>query len=243
MLNKCTYMKLSIVVPCYNEEKNLPLILEGFSRVINRSDIEVILVDNGSYDDTAQILQELAPLYPFLKIVRIKKNQGYGFGILGGLKQATGEYLGWTHGDMQTSPSDVIRAIEIIEKQNNSKDVYIKGVRKGRPLFDVFFTMGMSIFETILLQEKLFDINAQPNIFHRSFYERWSNPPWDFSFDLFVLYLARKMGLDIIRFDVAFIERINGESHWNNGLLSKWKFIKRTLCCSLKLRKSLKLRN
>ena len=79
-------MKLSIVVPCYNEEQNIPLILERFGEVITREDIEVILVDNGSTDDSALVLAELLPKYPFAKTSRVEVNQGYGYGILHGLK-------------------------------------------------------------------------------------------------------------------------------------------------------------
>lgn len=142
-------MKLSIIIPCYNEEKNIPLILSGFLEVIKRDDIEVIIVNNGSKDASGEILKDLLPKCRFLKIVEIKVNQGYGFGILSGLKEAKGEYIGWTHGDMQTSPDDVTKALEIIEKAGNPKKIYIKGQRKGRPIFDNFFTLGMSIFESL----------------------------------------------------------------------------------------------
>ena len=57
-------MKLSVVVPCYNEADNIPLLLEKFSAVITRQDIEVILVDNGSTDKTPEILEYLLPKYP-----------------------------------------------------------------------------------------------------------------------------------------------------------------------------------
>lgn len=230
-------MKLSIVVPCYNEEQNIPLILERFNSVINRDDIEVILVNNGSKDNSQNVIDELLPKYKFARTTLVEINQGYGYGILQGLKVTNGEYIGWTHADMQTDPKDVIKALDIIEKEGNSKDLFIKGDRKNRPLFDQFFTSGMSMFESIYLGKSLYDINAQPNIFHKSFYEGWVNPPYDFSLDLYVLYLARKNNLNIKRFDVIFPERIHGESSWNNGFASKWKFIKRTIDFSIKLKR------
>jgi glycosyltransferase involved in cell wall biosynthesis len=58
-------MKLSIIVPCYNESKNIPLILEKFASVIKRDDVEVILVNNGSTDGSQMVLDELLPKYPF----------------------------------------------------------------------------------------------------------------------------------------------------------------------------------
>lgn len=233
-------MKLSIIVPCYNESRNIPLILEKFASVIKRDDVEVILVNNGSTDNSQMVLDELLPKYPFSKVVKVEVNQGYGFGITSGLCEAKGEFIGYTHADMQTDPADSLKALEIIEKQSNPKECYIKGDRKGRPLFDQFFTMGMSLFETLYLGTKLWDINAQPNIFHRSFFDSVKNScPKDFSLDLYLLYMAKKKGLNVIRFDVIFPERLHGESSWNKGLASKWKFIKRTLDFSVKLKKEL----
>ena len=233
-------MKLSIIIPCYNEEKNIPLILDRFSKVIDRDDIEVLLVDNGSEDNTQEVLKKLIQNYSFARTVKVEVNQGYGFGILAGLKQAEGEYLGWTHADMQTDPEDVIKALTIIEKEGCPLNVYVKGNRRNRPFFDEVFTIGMSIFESIYLGEKLHDINAQPNIFHKDFFYSWENPPYDFSLDLYALYIARKKKLNIIRFDVLFPKRIHGESSWNKGFLSKRKFIKRTIGFSRRLKRGLK---
>lgn len=232
-------MKLSIVIPCYNEEKNIPLILSKFNEVIKTDDIEVILVDNGSTDNTKIVLNNLMPKYKFATVVNVVKNQGYGFGITSGLLQATGQYIGYTHADLQTDPKDVIKALEIIERQSAPMNSYIKGNRRGRPFFDQLFTWGMSFFETVLLGKKLWDINAQPNIFPRSFFETLKDIPKDFSLDLFFLYMAQKKGLNLIRFDVLFPERVHGESNWNTGIASKWKFIKRTINFSLKLKKEL----
>ncbi|EKQ50526.1 MULTISPECIES: glycosyltransferase family 2 protein [unclassified Clostridium] len=230
-------MKLSIVIPCYNEEKNIPLILNRFDEIIARDDIEVILVNNGSKDQSQQVLDELLPQYNFARTILVPVNKGYGYGILQGLKACNGEYIGWTHADMQTDPKDVIKALNIIEESKENKNVFIKGNRKNRPLFDQFFTSGMSLFETVYLGKKLYDINAQPNIFSKTFFETWDNPPSDFSLDLYALYLAQAQKLKLIRFDVLFPERIHGASSWNTGLSSKWKFIKRTIDFSIKLKK------
>jgi len=233
-------MKLSIIVPCYNESKNIPMILEKFASLIKGDDVEVLLVNNGSKDNSQEVLDGLAPKYFFARVIKVEENQGYGFGITSGLNEAKGEFIGYTHADMQTDPTDLIKALEIIEKQLDPKECYIKGDRKGRPILDQFFTMGMSLFETIYLGAKLWDINAQPNIFHRSFFEEIKNScPKDFSLDLYLLYMAKKKGINVVRFDVVFPERIHGESSWNTGLASTWKFIKRTLDFSVKLKKEL----
>ena len=233
-------MKVSIVIPCYNEEKNIPLILSKFQTVIEAEELEVILVDNGSTDGTSKLLNEILYKYPFATSIRIAKNQGYGYGILKGLNAARGDFIGWTHADMQTDPEDIIKAYYILKKKNWDKNIYVKGNRKGRPLFDTFFTLGMSIFETLYLKQHLEDVNAQPNLFSKDFYQSWINPPHDFSLDLYALYMAQKGGLEVVRFPVLFPPRIHGKSHWNTGLVAKWKFIKRTLLFSKELKKSLK---
>jgi glycosyltransferase involved in cell wall biosynthesis len=234
-------MRTSIVVPCYNEEKNIPLILERFSREAVGCDLELILVDNGSSDRTPEVLKELLPRHPFARTVRVEVNQGYGFGILQGLKVASGDYLGWTHADLQTDPADCSRAVEIIRRAGCPRNIFVKGSRRGRPISDEIFTWGMGVFETILFGRSLWDINAQPNCFHRSFYEAWQDPPHDFALDLFALCQAQVRGFTIVRFSVEFPERKHGTSSWNTGLRSKWKFIARTLTYSRSLKQRMKV--
>ena len=233
-------IKLSIVIPCYNEEKNIPLIIDKLKKIINKKDIELILVDNGSSDNSRKLIENYSKKYPAIKLVIVKKNIGYGYGIYTGLKSAKGEFIGWTHADLQTDPEDPIKALNIIKKQKNPKKTFVKGNRVGRPFFDKFFEFGMSIFESIILGSMIYDINAQPKIFHKSFLNLMKNPPKDFSFDLYAYYLAKKNNYLIKKFQVFFPERIYGKSHWNTDFASKIKFIKRTLKFSFKLKKELK---
>lgn len=232
-------MKLSIIIPCYNEALNIPLILKRFSEVIQNRNVEVILVNNGSTDNSAKVLDEQIPAYTFAKTVIVPVNKGYGYGIIQGLKQAVGDYIGWTHADMQTDPGDVIKAYDIIQQSGND-NIFLKGKRKGRPFFDRIFTNGMSVFESLFFGMCMTDINAQPNIFPISFFKSLENPPHDFSLDLFIFYMAKKMKLNIIRFPVEFPQRIHGKSKWNtDGFKSKWKFIKRIVEFSVELKRQL----
>jgi len=232
-------MKLSIILPCYNEEKNIPLILEKFNNCIKTEDIELILVNNGSSDNSEDVLKKLLPKYSFARTVKIEINEGYGYGVTQGLNSSKGEFLCYTHADLQTDPEDVLKGLEIIKNSSDSENCFIKGDRKGRGFFDQFFTLGMSVFETLYMRTILWDINAQPNLFHRNFFKSLDNVPKDFSLDLYFLFMAKKKGLNIIRFDVVFPPRIHGVSSWNDGLSSKWKFIKRTINFSTKLKKEL----
>ncbi|CRY55551.1 undecaprenyl phosphate 4-deoxy-4-formamido-L-arabinose transferase [Yersinia intermedia] len=231
-------MKFSLIIPCYNEAANLPLLLERCKAVARHPNVEVILVDNGSTDTSPEVLKQLLPQYLGCRSIRVEKNQGYGFGILAGLKAAKGEILGWTHADMQTDPQDFLRGLVFFEQKG--LDIFVKGKRYGRPWSDVFFTIGMSIFETFLLGKTLWDINAQPTLFSRSFFETWQDPPYDFSLDLYVYYQAKMSGLTTNRFPVRFGERANGVSHWNVNWAAKRKFIGRTIEFSLQLKRTLK---
>lgn len=231
---------LSVVVPCYNEEKNIPLIVARFNKVRSEGiSAELILVDNGSTDNSNQLINKFAKIHSFVKLVHVKKNIGYGYGIYSGLKQGRGEFLCWSHADMQTDLKDAFTAYKIVKNKKEPQKYFVKGNRKNRGVIDSFFTFGMSVFETIILQAPMFDINAQPNLFHKSFLKSAGKPPNDFSFDLFYYYQATKNGMKIIRFPVVFASRIHGVSHWNTSLRAKWKFIKRTIDFTFKLKRRL----
>lgn len=233
-------LKLSIVIPCYNEAENIPLLVDQVESIVAGHPIEVILVNNGSTDNSADVLEKSLVKAKNTRTHLVEVNQGYGFGIIEGLRTAKGDYLGYTHADLQTDPSDILIAFDILKKAGWPSNYYVKGNRKGRSFFDNIFTYGMSLFETVYMRTPLWDINGQPNIFHRSFFEKWQNPPLDFALDLYALYLASKENLNLVRFDVVFSERIYGESKWNSGLGAKWKFIKRTIHFSRALKQNLK---
>jgi glycosyltransferase involved in cell wall biosynthesis len=228
-------MRLSLVIPCYNEAASLALLLKQCQRLAAMPSVEVILVDNGSTDNSPLVLEQLLPHYPGCSSIRIEHNLGYGHGILEGLRVARGEILAWTHADLQADPLDAIHGLKLFDKFGD--DIFVKGRRYGRPFFDVLFTFGMSVFETLLLARPMFDINAQPTMFARQFFDNWHNPPNDFSLDLYAYYQAHRYKLKVYRFPVKFGERAHGTSHWNINWTAKWKFIRRTVSFSLTLRK------
>jgi len=230
--------ELSLVIPCYDEAQTLPDLIRRLDETFSAEPaVEVVLVDNGSTDETPAMMQALAGRsHPFIRSVRVEVNQGYGFGILAGLRAARGTFVGWTHADLQADPADALRALQHI-RQTARRDVYAKGRRYGRPLADVVFTIGMSIFETTLLRTRLWDINAQPNVMPRAFFEELADEaPHDWSLDLYFYHAARRRGLKILRFPVRFGERTHGASHWNVDWAAKRKFIERTMKFSFELR-------
>ncbi len=237
-------MRFSIVVPCYNEEKNLDRLIRRFDRVCKilaerDREMELVLVDNGSLDGTHAGIQSLAAVRPYIKEVRVKVNQGYGFGILQGLAACTGRWLCWTHADLQSPPEAILEVDEVLAASVDPDRLFLKGRRRGRPFSDRFFTFGMSVFESLYLGRKLYDINAQPTCIPRSFYETWEDPPHDFSLDLYAYYMAVERGLEVVRVPVKQSERREGKSSWNTGLRSRVRLIVRTVSYSRALKREL----
>ena len=225
---------LSVVIPCYNEEKNLPYIVAKLSAILRdktHAECEVILVDNGSTDNSAEVFVDLLKgIEENIRVVKVDKNQGYGYGILYGLKQANGSFLAWTHADLQTDPADVFKALDLYLLAPK-RPVLVKGYRKNRKVSEAFFSWCMGLISSVFLKARLTEINAQPKLFHRDFYEAIvKDAPYDFSLDLYFLFKAKKQGL-ILDFPVFFLPRLYGEAKGGSGssLKTRIKLIKRTL--------------
>ena len=232
----------SLVIPCYNESENLVNLVDRCKYLLNeKEDIEVVIVDNGSTDDTSVVLKDLLKNYQKerLRSVRVKQNKGYGYGILVGLDECIGSTLGWTHADLQADPTDFLNASSLISLNQDSNRCFIKGKRLGRPFTDIIFTWGMSLVEWLILGVRLWDINAQPTVFSRDFYISLHQPPTDFSIDLYFYPEAVRKNYSIKRFPVNFGLRLKGEGH-NEKLLSKLKYSWKTIIFSLGLRKYIK---
>jgi len=221
---------IGIAIPCYNESASLAELVRRLSSPELKS-IKFVLVDNGSTDDTHSILQNLN-LPENITWIQVPLNQGYGHGILMGLQQLNTNYLGWTHADLQSDPIDFLSFQEKLESNSD----FLKGTRRGRPWSDRFFTAGMSFFTSILFGHVLRDVNGQPTILSRDLYEMWKSPPIDFGLDLFSYIQAIKSKARIVRVEVDFGKRLYGKSSWNSGIISRLRFIRRTLILAVKLR-------
>jgi glycosyltransferase involved in cell wall biosynthesis len=238
-----SHKQLSIVVPCYNEAGNLPSLFARFREVLHgRDDVELVVVNNGSKDHSALVIAcELdKPENAFARTVLVPVNQGYGFGILSGLRAAAGEYLAWTHADMQTDPNDVLLGFARLMAEPERERCLVRGRRVGRPLVDRAFTVGMGWVASAALAAPLFDINAQPKIFHKSLLASMDDAPWDFSLDLYLLYLAQRKGLRVLEQPVHFGAREHGEAKGGGSLRGKARLTRRTLEYIFKLRQQLK---
>jgi glycosyltransferase involved in cell wall biosynthesis len=234
---------LSLVLPCYNEKDNLKALFQRLDLLVeSEPGIEIVLVNNGSTDGSDTVFKdELSVRNPQnFKVCRLEKNLGYGFGILSGLKFANGDVLSVTHADRQTDPMDVLEAYELYKSENNAM-VFVKGHRKNRKLSEAVFSYGMGLLASWFLGTRLTEINAQPKLFSREFFEKAQNQaPYDFSLDLYFLYHAKRIG-KIIEFPVYFSKRVAGEAKGGSGssLKTKWKLVKRSFQYIAKLKESL----
>jgi len=237
---------LSIVIPCYNEPENIPLVIKTLKSITNDLSfaLEVIIVDGASNDGTQDVLkQEFKTLDKnIFKLILQENRNGYGFDIIEGLKASSYEVLAWTHADMQTDINDVIKGFKLYKthsEKDNNLNVFVKGQRKGRKPLDAILTFGMQVITFLILRVNIHDINAQPKIFSRTFFEECikDKAPKDFSLDLFALIQARRIRSTIISFPVLFQPRILGEAKGGGGSLkNRISLISRTFKYILKLK-------
>ena len=100
--------KISIVVPCYNEEESIPLFYEEIKRVSlkmqDKAEFEYIFVNDGSSDKTLEILRKLARMNDRVKYISFSRNFGKEAGMLAGLEKATGDYITTMDVDLQDPP-------------------------------------------------------------------------------------------------------------------------------------------
>ncbi|MBI2145824.1 glycosyltransferase family 2 protein [Candidatus Woesearchaeota archaeon] len=219
--------QLSVVIPCYNEGPNVQLTLERFRQVKGDLKLELIMVDNGSTDDTADILLEelQKPEYSFAKSIKVQRNVGYGFGIISGLKESSADIIAYSHADMQCDPLDVIDGYHKLATQSSPQSHLVKGRRRERKVIPKILTTCFHILATAIFWKIYPDINGQPKVFHREFLNKLVYLPHDFNLDFYVLYKAKKEKINIINIPVDYRDRQYGESKWAFSHLSKLKTI------------------
>ncbi len=210
--------ELSVVLPCFNEAGNIPNIIARYRALRADFDFELILVDNGSTDETSVVIgRELKKNEnSFIRMHRIPKNLGYGHGLNSGLSEARADVVAFSHADLQCPPEDLKTAFTIFNER--SRFCLVKGKRRGsRPWPDQVVTWFYNRLAFLVLKihgqnNRVLDVNAEPKLFPRSLLADLKNAPLDFTFDLFVLTAAAKRALPIVEFDVKYEARVWGKS-------------------------------
>jgi glycosyltransferase involved in cell wall biosynthesis len=150
--------KISVVVPAYNEEENIPLLLENFEKMFKESKLEgeVLLVDDGSTDKTFKLAKDYEKKYSFLKALTNKTHRGVTTALQTGFKNASGDiYLFWP-ADLQYLPEDIPR---LIQKMKEGNDI-VTGWKQGSYGIKTFVSFFYNSLSRWIFKVKVHDLNS-----------------------------------------------------------------------------------
>ena len=111
-------IEISVVVPVYNEEENLPVLIPKLTEVLEglRCSCEMIFVDDGSSDGSLRILRERASQTPSLRVLRLRENRGLSTALVAGMREARGEKIVTLDSDLQNDPADIPKLLEYLDR-------------------------------------------------------------------------------------------------------------------------------
>lgn len=135
--------KISIIVPCYNEEKALPLFYEELMKNIKdfpkKIEFEILFINDGSKDKTLQIIKELNKKDNQIKYISFSRNFGKEAAIYAGLENATGDYITLMDADLQDPPSLLKEMYNSVTEEDFDAVGTRRVNRKGEPIIRSFF--------------------------------------------------------------------------------------------------------
>lgn len=215
--------KISIIVPCYNEEKALPLFYEELNKNLNEFpkevEFEIIFVNDGSKDTTLHVIKELLQKDSRIKYISFSRNFGKEAAILAGLEHATGNYVTLMDADLQDPPSLLKQMYDYVTKENYDAVGTKRVTRKGEPIIRSFFARlfykiinRMTSFEMVdgardyvFMTRKVVD-----SIISLREYNRYSKGLFSF------------VGFDVKWIEYENIQRVAGETKWSFWKLTKY---------------------
>ena len=134
--------KISIIVPCYNEKESLPLFYEELYKNINKFnnvEFEIIFVNDGSSDNTLEIIKDLATKDKNIRFISFSRNFGKESAIYAGLENATGNFVTLLDADLQDPPSLLMEMYKSVTEENFDAVGTRRVNRKGEPIVRSFF--------------------------------------------------------------------------------------------------------
>ena len=206
--------ELSLVVPLYNEKANVPRVPTEIALALEEAGIcyELVLVNNGSQDDTGDRLAALAALNPRIQVVTVPVNQGYGWGVLCGLAQARGAYLGFMGGDGQIR-AEVIPAVFELARSGKVELAKVRRVRRGDgPLRALVSTVCNQLFP-LLFPVGTRDINGTPKIARAEVLRSLDLRSKDWFIDAEIMIRLGQLGWRNGEIDTDFLPREGGSSN------------------------------
>jgi glycosyltransferase involved in cell wall biosynthesis len=222
-------MKLSVIVPVYNEKETIREIIKRIKAV--KVQKEIIIVDDFSTDGTREILKKIKD--KCIKVVFHERNYGKGHAIRTGIKYATGDVVIIQDADLEYDPQDYIKLIEPI-KMREAKVVY--GTRfpkmKKRPsLFNKFFMANriLTLMANILYRTNITDEPTCYKVFDAKVFKNINLKCEKFEFCPEVTAKVRKKGYKIKEIPISYYPRSVEEGKkikWKDGFEAIWALIK-----------------
>ena len=230
-------IKLSIVIPVFNEEPYLEKLFEDIFFYFNFENIEVTFVDDGSYDNSKKILEKLKSdnIYKFkFTIISLKKNTGKGNAVRSGMEASNGEYLLLQDADLELDIKDSKELYDIINNDKNIKCIfgsrYLSGKLKRHNYFINEFVGKFNTFLfNLLFGQSLTDIHCGLKILHKDVYKKIKLTINDFGLEIDIAAQIIKKNFYIYEVGVSYFSRTikaGKKITWIDGLKSYYYLFK-----------------
>lgn len=205
--------KLSVITPIYNEAKGLPELVEKISSALRSfPQYEIIAIDDGSKDNSADVLSELAQKHKELKVVLLARNYGQTTALAAGIARASGDILILIDSDLENNPEDIAAVIQPI--LDNKADV-VSGWRKDRWANDRVARKLPSRMANGLISKvtgvNLHDYGCTLKAYRREFIQ---NVPLYGEMHRFIPAYAVQVGARVAEVPVGFTPRKYGKSNY-----------------------------
>ena len=135
--------KISIIVPCYNEEEMIPIFYKEIDKVMDQMDkvdFEILFIDDGSKDNTLKVIKELVSQDNRIRFISFSRNFGKEAGMFAGFENATGDYVGVMDVDLQDPPTMIIDMYNTLKNEEYDCVALNSPDHKGYSFFRKIFT-------------------------------------------------------------------------------------------------------
>ena len=228
---------LSIIIPVFNEINFLQKLFDELKSYFNKDDIEIIIVDDGSYDGSSEILKELKKQknYKFsFKIIKLDINSGKGKAIQTGIKNAVGEYVLLQDADLELDTKDAKEMFDMITTNKDIKCIfgsrYLSGkLKKNNYFFNNLVGKINSLIFNIFFSQSLSDVHCGLKVLHRSVIEKIKLSVNDFGIEIDLASQIVRNNFFIYEFGVSYFFRSKAQGKkitWLDGLKSFYYLIK-----------------
>nr|MCU0684165.1 glycosyltransferase family 2 protein [Polyangiaceae bacterium] len=214
-------LEYSVVVPVFNEERNVRPLIERVSAAMRRigDPFEIVFVDDGSRDATPTVLRAAVAEYPFVRAVRFTRNFGQEAAVQAGYAHARGRWIIQMDGDLQNPPEDIPKLLAL---KGDAFDI-VYGVRKNRqdPLFRRAASVSMRYVMRRMLAIELPDDISTFRLMRASTAKLLADLPERHKF---LSALACWVGARYTTVDVGHAARASGRTKYNVGKLLNHTF-------------------